>query len=262
MFKGYSRVNPNLHVALKRIYFTSRPSRVENEIRFLLELGGKHNVIKMVEGLRHQDEITLVLEHFDHTNFKELLKTITVREMQLYLRSLFEALAFIHALDVVHHDIKPSNFLFDRRTCRGVLVDFGLAQYQKKSLVSSTPAQAGTAAATSASTSSSKEKKENAASATAATAATSTAAAAASSTPKAKKGAKRALPSPESTAQAKRKKGFLPSADLHNVEQVSALIPQAATGTSPKAAILINDPRSLLFLSFSLCFSFFLNLRP
>jgi len=30
--------NPQV-VALKRIYFTSRPTRVENEIRFLLELG-------------------------------------------------------------------------------------------------------------------------------------------------------------------------------------------------------------------------------
>lgn len=35
-------------------------------------------------------------------------------------------------LGVVHHDIKPSNFLYNAQKHKGVLVDFGLAQYEKK----------------------------------------------------------------------------------------------------------------------------------
>jgi len=46
----------------------------------------------------------------------------------LYLRSLLESLAFIHALGIVHHDIKPSNFLYNSTIHKGSLVDFGLAQ--------------------------------------------------------------------------------------------------------------------------------------
>lgn len=53
---------------------------------------------------------------------------MTVVDMSIYLRSLFTALAFVHKHDIIHRDIKPTNFLYDPTSQRGVLVDFGLAE--------------------------------------------------------------------------------------------------------------------------------------
>lgn len=45
------------------------------------------------------------------------------------MRSLFISLAHLHAHNVIHRDVKPSNFLYaPENGGRAVLLDFGLAQ--------------------------------------------------------------------------------------------------------------------------------------
>lgn len=46
------------------------------------------------------------------------------------MRELFSGIEFIHSKHIIHRDVKPSNFLYDVRRQRGVLVDFGLAEYE------------------------------------------------------------------------------------------------------------------------------------
>ena len=41
---------------------------------------------------------------------------------------LLRALAYVHSHGIIHRDVKPANFLFDRRHRKFALVDFGLAQ--------------------------------------------------------------------------------------------------------------------------------------
>jgi cell division control protein 7 len=42
--------------------------------------------------------------------------------------SLFNALANVHKMGILHRDVKPTNFLYDTTNHTGFLVDFGLAQ--------------------------------------------------------------------------------------------------------------------------------------
>jgi cell division control protein 7 len=51
-----------------------------------------------------------------------------IQDMKIYLRALFSALKSVHENNILHRDIKPTNFLYDPQTQRGVLVDFGLAE--------------------------------------------------------------------------------------------------------------------------------------
>ena len=44
------------------------------------------------------------------------------------MRQLMLAMEHLHVNGIIHRDVKPSNFLYDYRNRRGVLVDFGLAQ--------------------------------------------------------------------------------------------------------------------------------------
>ena len=46
------------------------------------------------------------------------------------MRALLQCLQTIHAASVVHRDLKPGNFLFNKQTNDARLVDFGMARYQ------------------------------------------------------------------------------------------------------------------------------------
>ena len=115
-------------VAIKRINPTSSPERLIDEITFLKELGGKHNVVPVITGLRHQDQVLVVFPYFHCQDFREYLGVLSAKDVSVYMRLLFEALSHLHDNKIIHRDIKPSNFLFSAEDERAVLVDFGLAQ--------------------------------------------------------------------------------------------------------------------------------------
>lgn len=116
------------YVAIKKIYVTSSPSRILNELDLLNDLRGCHSVCPLITAFRHTDQVVAVLPYFRHTDFREYFRQMTVPDMQIYFRSLFTALAAVHDQGILHRDIKPTNFLYEPEKKRGVLVDFGLAE--------------------------------------------------------------------------------------------------------------------------------------
>jgi len=116
------------YVAIKKIYVTSSPIRIFNELELLHDLKHSDSVCPLITAFRHQDQVVAVLPYFQHQDFREYFATMKVSEMRLYMKSLFTALRSVHERKILHRDVKPTNFLYNKYHGRGVLVDFGLAE--------------------------------------------------------------------------------------------------------------------------------------
>ncbi|GFN77592.1 cell division cycle 7-related protein kinase-like [Plakobranchus ocellatus] len=113
--------------ALKHILPTTHPARIENELRCLLKLGGQDNVMGVKLCLRNRDNVVIVMDYFAHERFQDILNLMSVNEARDYMKNLLVALKRIHQHKVIHRDVKPSNFLYNRNKKQYALVDFGLA---------------------------------------------------------------------------------------------------------------------------------------
>ncbi|KKK15641.1 hypothetical protein P175DRAFT_0505346 [Aspergillus ochraceoroseus IBT 24754] len=125
---GPTRQRKPRYVALKKIYVTSSPLRIQNELELLHDLRGCRSVCPLITAFRYQDQVVAVLPYFPHTDFRLQYRTFMVADMRHYFRSLFTALHSVHKHEILHRDIKPTNFLYNPDLREGVLVDFGLAE--------------------------------------------------------------------------------------------------------------------------------------
>lgn len=117
-------------MALKKIYVTSSPHRILNELELLHELRDSNYICPLLTAFRHHDQVVAVLPYFKHLDFRLYYRDFLVHDMRPYFRSLFNGLAMVHKAGILHRDIKPTNFLYDHAKRHGVLVDFGLAERQ------------------------------------------------------------------------------------------------------------------------------------
>lgn len=117
--------------ALKYLVPTRHPEKIQRELQCMQEIGGKDYVVGMDLCLRDHGTVVFVMPYMRHNKFSEYVRNMTVQETKDYMIALLTALKRVHTFNIIHRDVKPSNFLYDRRNKRYLLVDFGLAQEYK-----------------------------------------------------------------------------------------------------------------------------------
>lgn len=89
---------------------------------------GTKNVVGVDLCLRNNDAIAFVMPYIHHDRFQDYFDQMKPLDLQAYMNNLLVALHHVHSFGVIHRDVKPSNFLHDRKNQKYLLVDFGLAQ--------------------------------------------------------------------------------------------------------------------------------------
>lgn len=58
------------YVAIKKIYVTSSPTRIQNELELLHDLQGYRSICPLITAFRHHDQVIAVLPYFRHQDFR------------------------------------------------------------------------------------------------------------------------------------------------------------------------------------------------
>lgn len=93
-------------------------------------MGGDSNIIEIKTCLYESGYTIIVMPYFQHDRFCDYIKDMSLEEIKEYMRNLLIALRKVHQGKIIHRDVKPNNFLYNRAERKFVLVDFGLAQYE------------------------------------------------------------------------------------------------------------------------------------
>ncbi len=115
----------------KRLQDAREQARFMQEAKFLGSLTHAHIPYIQDVGIDVDGTPYLVLEYAPNGNLRNILnryapRPLPFKQVLAILRPVAAAISYIHRYDIIHHDIKPENILFNGQW-RAMLTDFGIS---------------------------------------------------------------------------------------------------------------------------------------
>mmetsp|Transcript_9376 Transcript_9376/g.13070 ORF Transcript_9376/g.13070 Transcript_9376/m.13070 type:complete len:346 (-) Transcript_9376:519-1556(-) len=129
VFEGTNTTNKQKCVI--KILKPVRKKKIQREISILQNLSGGSNIISLYDVVRDPASRTpsLIFEHVDNINFRQLYPTFSDKDIRFYIYQLLRALEYSHSHGIMHRDVKPHNVMIDHKQRKLRLIDWGLAEY-------------------------------------------------------------------------------------------------------------------------------------
>lgn len=111
---------------------------------------GLSSIVPMITALRNKDATYLVLPYIEYDDLhvrkekkrkkkggahniilmilQDIYESMSLLDLKHYISELFTGLKHVHEKGIIHRDIKPGNFLYNKKRKEGYIGDFGLAQ--------------------------------------------------------------------------------------------------------------------------------------
>ncbi len=136
-------------VAIKRLHpereIDVRP-RFRREMRLAASLSHPH-LVRLLDAIVEDEAVLLVMEYVEGETLAERLRhgPLELPVVREVLRSLADAVDYLHSRGIIHRDIKPANILLDR-TGRVKLTDLGIASAAEATGITTSGSVLGTPA--------------------------------------------------------------------------------------------------------------------
>ncbi|MDR0537670.1 MAG: protein kinase [Tannerellaceae bacterium] len=128
-FRNQGSFRIEVHSAMGRQLFDKFKEKLIKEARILSEV--RHpNIVNVLDVFEENNTAYIAMEFIDGHSLKFTVEkegAMTLEQAMKYVRQICEALHFIHAKNILHLDIKPSNILIDGRD-NARLIDFGVSK--------------------------------------------------------------------------------------------------------------------------------------
>ncbi|XP_058603905.1 serine/threonine-protein kinase mos-like [Onychostoma macrolepis] len=140
--KVYKVTYGNTHAALKKVPSTSvSKQEIQKEKNIYWSLNHS-NVVKLLAEpwLDSRGMWNIPLELISGKTLEKLMFSpqsnmeLTKPVMVTIIKGMCEGLTYMHSKNIVHQDLKPDNIMVEYSTYRAVIIDLGLARFQKNGL--------------------------------------------------------------------------------------------------------------------------------